>query len=109
MITWTKYKDGNDFRYLSEDNQFVIHRDKNRHYTLSCGGLRVGYRSTTLRICKEEAEKILLYKQRNESLGSLAIHHKDGNPTNNDLDNLELVEITENRGIPPNPFLARTI
>lgn len=32
-----------------------------------------------------------------EERSRLAIHHKDGDPTNNDLANLELVDIGENR------------
>lgn len=31
------------------------------------------------------------------SLRGLVLHHKDGNPYNNDLDNLELVDPKENR------------
>jgi hypothetical protein len=37
-------------------------------------------------IKREEAEKKLL-------IGELAVHHKDGNPYNNDFENIELVDI----------------
>jgi hypothetical protein len=46
---------------------------------------------------RAEARKIMLNKFGPESIKGKVVHHKDGNPWNNDISNLEVLNIKEHR------------